>query len=80
MVIALWHDISWTLVVFGLYHGAGLVGLRLANQIRPADPDPSLGLRIVKNLAMFVYVLLGLPLLMLELADAPDFCSALVPF
>jgi len=80
MVIALWHDISWTLVVFGLYHGAGLVGLRLANQIRPADPDPSLGLRIVKNLAMFVYVLLGLPLLMLELADAPDFYSALVPF
>lgn len=78
MVIALWHDISWALVVFGLYHGAGLVGLRVANTLRPANPDPRLGLRMMKNLAMFVYVLLGLPLLILELGDAPDFYRALV--
>ena len=78
MVIALWHDISWALVVFGLYHGTGLIGLRIANRFRPANPNPSMGLRLVKNLAMFVFVLLGLPLLILELGDAPDFYTALV--
>lgn len=78
MVIALWHSLSWALVVFGLYHAAGLVGARLANKRRPAAEDPTLALRIGKNLAMFLFVMLGLPLLTLDIGTVFDFYSALV--
>jgi D-alanyl-lipoteichoic acid acyltransferase DltB (MBOAT superfamily) len=78
MVIALWHNISWALVVFGLYHGAGLILARLSNVRRPAQTNPSIPLRVGKNLVMFMFVLLGLPLLILQLEDAPDFYLALV--
>jgi alginate O-acetyltransferase complex protein AlgI len=80
MVIALWHNISWSLVVFGFYHAAALVGARVMNARRPAPADPSLRLRVGKNLAMFVFVMLGLPLLVLEIGDAPAFYSSLVGF
>ena len=33
MAIALWHDLSLPLIVFGLYHSCGLVGARLLNQV-----------------------------------------------
>ncbi|MEM9200694.1 MAG: MBOAT family O-acyltransferase [Actinomycetota bacterium] len=78
MVIALWHDITWPLVIFGLYHASALVGARMMNKWRPADPDPGLPLRVGKNLAMFVFVMLGLPLLILDLGALPDFYAALV--
>lgn len=78
MVIALWHDITLPLVIFGLYHAAALVGARVLNSRRPAATDPSLGTRIGKNLAMFVFVMCGLPLLALDLGQIPAFYSSLV--
>jgi len=76
MVIALWHDISWGLVVFGLYHAAGLVGQRwLASKRSPSE------IRLVrwaKVPLLFTFVMLSLPLLALELADALDFYRAMI--
>lgn len=46
MVIALWHNLSWAIVVFGLLHSAVLIGLRYAESRRtpeargPAIPRP----------------------------------------
>lgn len=80
MVIALWHDVSLPLVIFGLYHAACLVGARMLNKRRPANPEPSLLLRGTKMLSMFVFVMLGLPLLVLELDQIPDFYPALIGF
>ena len=77
MVIALWHDLSLSLVIFGLYHTAGLILHRIWVARHPvAQPRPrprALGAWAV----FFVYYLLSLPLLMLDLAALPDFYGRL---
>jgi len=78
MVIALWHSVSWPLVVFGLYHASALVGARRLHAVRPPAHEPSLALVVGKNIAMFVFVMLGLPLLVLELGDLTAFYGSLV--
>ncbi len=78
MVIALWHNISWSLFMFGLCHALVLVGARLLNGHRPAQKRPSLPLRVGKNLSMYTFVVLALPLLMIDIAEVPDFYLALL--
>lgn len=76
MVIALWHNISWGLVVFGLYHAAGLVLQRVSAARRP--PSSARAIRIAKVPFLFTYVMVSLPLLALELGDAVDFYRAMI--
>jgi len=78
MVIALWHDISLPLVVFGVYHICGLIGCRMLNQIRPAATEPSLLLTTGKGILLFVFVLVSLPLLTLRFAEIGPFYGSLV--
>lgn len=77
MVIALWHDISIPLVLFGVYHTSGLIGDRLLTQVRPAAPEPALILRTVKAMLLFVFVTVSLPLLALPLDELGHFYAAL---
>jgi alginate O-acetyltransferase complex protein AlgI len=78
MTIALWHDISIPLVIFGIYHSCGLIGDRMLNQSRPADPDPSRELVVGKAFALFLFVAVSLPMLSLHLGQLDDFYLALV--
>ncbi len=76
MVIALWHDISLSLIVFGLYHATGLIGQRLIASRRA--PSENRIVRWAKTPLLFTFVMLSLPLLALELADAADFYRAMI--
>ena len=76
MVIALWHDISIPLVMFGLYHGSGLVVHRMVADRRP--PSTSVWWRCVKVPVHYVYFVLSLPLLLLPLDQLGGFYSNLI--
>lgn len=76
MVIALWHDLTLSLVIFGLYHGTGLVAHRILSKRRP--PSESLALRPLKIAVHYVYFSLSLPMLLLSLSDLPDFYANLI--
>ena len=78
MVIALWHDISLPLVIFGIYHTAGLIGARVLNERRPAQADPSWQLKTLKAILLFLYVTASLPLLTLKFHDIGHFYGSLV--
>jgi D-alanyl-lipoteichoic acid acyltransferase DltB (MBOAT superfamily) len=78
MVIALWHDISVPLVIFGVYHTCGLIGARLLNQHRQVRIRPSWQLSVGKAILLFVYVTASLPLLTLKLDQIGPFYRALV--
>ena len=78
MVIALWHDITVPLVLFGLYHAAGLIGHRLLIQRRPPRADPHWTLRAAKIGSVFVFVSLSFPMLLIGLDDLGDFYSRLI--
>ena len=80
MVIALWHDISVPLVLFGIYHTCGLIGARLLNQVRPAAAEPSWLLQTGKGVLLFTFVTLSLPLLTLRWAEIGSFYDSLVGF
>jgi D-alanyl-lipoteichoic acid acyltransferase DltB (MBOAT superfamily) len=79
MVIALWHDISIPLVLFGLYHAAGLIGHRMLVQRRPPAAGNVL-LSATKMAMVFVFVVLSFPLLLLRLGDVRDFYAHLFGF
>lgn len=76
MVIALWHNISWGLVVFGLYHAAGLITQRFLAAKRP--PSDNRFIKVIKMPLLFTYVMISLPLLALELPQAADFYRAMI--
>ncbi len=76
MVIALWHDISWALFIFGLYHAAGLVAHRLLLKRREPS-DSQILTRVVKPAMLFTFVLVSLPLLTLRLDELGSFYGKL---
>jgi len=78
MVIALWHDISWPLVLFGIYHTCGLIGWRKLNEVRPAATAPSLRLTIGKGILLFMFVTVSLPLLTLSFGEIGRFYGSLI--
>lgn len=78
MVIALWHDVSVPLVIFGAYHAAGLIAHRWWVSGHPVPSPRPLASRIGANLIFFAYYLLSLPLLLLSLSDLPEFYGRLV--
>ena len=77
MVIALWHNLSIPLVIFGLYHTAGLIGHRWWLARHPVPAGRSLPRRVGAWAVFWVYYLLSLPMLMLELSSLPDFYERL---
>ncbi|MGN6611782.1 MAG: MBOAT family O-acyltransferase [Angustibacter sp.] len=79
MVIALWHDLSVPLVIFGIYHTAGLVTHRWWVTRHPVPADRSLARRAAAWLPFYAYFLLSLPLLMLDLSSLPTFYARLLP-
>jgi len=56
----LWHGASWTFLAWGLWHGTGLAAQRWW-QVTRGNPAPSthLGIRILKGVVTFHFVLLG---------------------
>ncbi len=76
MTIALWHDISIPLVLFGLYHSGGLIAHRLAADRRPARTGYLL--HVGKSAVLFVFFCLSLPLLLLQLNELPRFYLNLI--
>lgn len=76
LLIALWHDLTIGLVLFGLYHSAALIYGRTRAQA--ARQEPSGPLRRIRNILLtYIYVLLGFPLLFLPLKDAGLFYLAM---
>jgi D-alanyl-lipoteichoic acid acyltransferase DltB (MBOAT superfamily) len=78
MAIALWHDISIPLVVFGLYHAAGLIGHRYVKSKRPARLSEPLVRRLPKMAAMVGFFGLSLPLMVINGNQILPVYSALV--
>jgi alginate O-acetyltransferase complex protein AlgI len=78
MAIALWHDISFPLVIFGLYHAAGLMGHRYVKSKRP-PPENEPFLRRLPKMALLVgFFGLSLPLTAVGLNQVVPVYSALV--
>jgi D-alanyl-lipoteichoic acid acyltransferase DltB (MBOAT superfamily) len=70
-VIALWHDLSIGMLIFGLYHATALVLQRWWEGRRPRGrkvaPDPR-ALSLAKGFGTFVFVALSFPLLVVPKA------------
>jgi len=79
MVIALWHGLSIPLVIFGLYHSAGLVSHRMWVSRHPVPSPHPLLRRIGANVVFLIYFLISLPLLELHLSQLGTFYERLLP-
>lgn len=76
MVIALWHEFSWSYVLYGLYHGTALVGHSYWSQHRPAWFEARRFSPLYKGLSRFAVcslVAFGFPIIMLPVSELPDF-------
>lgn len=78
MVIALWHDLSVPLLMFGAYHSAGLVVHRRWVARHPVPAHRSLARRVPATMVFFGYYLLSLPLLLLDLSQLTEFYGRLL--
>jgi alginate O-acetyltransferase complex protein AlgI len=82
LVIALWHDVSLPLLIFGLYHGAGLALLRFL-QTKDLTVQKTLGTgrgaRLVAVLGTYIFVALSFPLLVLPGGQLVAFYRQLLP-
>ena len=76
LLIALWHNVTWATLVFGLYHSAALVGHRMLEQRR--SPASGSAVRWLKSVAVFAWFGMSLPLLHLDLGDSIDFYGAML--
>lgn len=78
MAIALWHGISIPLVVFGLYHAAGLMGHRYLLTKRQPPASESFLRRLPKMAAMVGFFGLSLPLMVIKAGQIVPVYSHLV--
>ena len=76
-MIALWHDISWGMVIFALYHGAGLIAHRIYSE-RVKKPSDNIVANWSKILGTYLFVVLSFPLLVMPLEEAGQFYLALM--
>ncbi|MDB4470718.1 hypothetical protein N9063_00380 [Deltaproteobacteria bacterium] len=78
MVIALWHDLSLGMLVFGIYHGVGLVTHRIFIDYAAKNKGPE-GIVVswAKIAATNVFVALSFPLLAMPLGEVGPFYLAL---
>ncbi len=83
MVIALWHDLSLGMLVFGVYHGIGLIVYRVMLDRKSARKEAArttesiLG-NWVRIAVTYLFVALSFPLLVMPLASASSFYLALI--
>lgn len=77
LVIALWHNISWGMLVFACYHGAGLIVHRMLSDRVPQSSNDSWPINWAKIFGTYLYVTLSFPLLVLPLEEAGSFYLAL---
>ncbi|MEO8888175.1 MAG: MBOAT family O-acyltransferase [Jatrophihabitantaceae bacterium] len=78
MAIALWHDISIPLVIFGLYHAAGLMGHRYVKSKRPPRASEPFLRRLPKMALLVGFFGLSLPLVAISTSQIVPVYSALV--
>lgn len=78
LAVALWHGLTVPLVLFGLYHGSGIIIWRLWS--RSHAPREGLLPRVARTASTFAFVALAMPLMTLKLQDIPSFYSALLGF
>ena len=78
MCIALWHDLSIPLIVFGLYHAAGLIGHRLVQARRPPPADQGVLLLAPKAVGVFLFFAFSLPLMVISADGIVPVYSALL--
>ena len=77
MVIALWHNISLPLVIFGLCHGTGLIVHRIyMGRKNPASSPPWHA--HVSRLMTYLFVTISFPLLFLPLDRLADFYLTMI--
>jgi alginate O-acetyltransferase complex protein AlgI len=67
LVIALWHEISWRYLLWGLYHGAGIIVWQLFHRYRPASWQAVSGWQshtsvVVSTLLTLNFVIVGFAL------------------
>jgi alginate O-acetyltransferase complex protein AlgI len=78
MAIALWHDISLPLVIFGIYHATGLIGHRWVKSKRPPPAAETFLRRLPKMAAVVAFFALSLPLVAINADQIVPVYSALV--
>lgn len=79
MVIALWHDLSLGMLVFGAYHGMGLIAHRvISGRIGGSSSTSSFMANCAKIVATYLFVALSFPLLAMPLENAMSFYLALI--
>ncbi|MDQ2729298.1 MAG: hypothetical protein M3Y91_15885 [Actinomycetota bacterium] len=76
VLIALWHDINLSTLVFGIYHAAGLLAHRAALKRRTPRRGPVLN--VVKPVLVFVWFAVSLPLLAMPLGDAASLYRSVI--
>ncbi|MEK7264531.1 MAG: MBOAT family O-acyltransferase [Pseudomonadota bacterium] len=82
MAIALWHAISWNMVIFGLFHAAFLLTHRFIENRRikaKRKLSENVAARALKSFGVFLYVSISIPLFTLRLQDIPEFYAKLAP-
>ena len=78
MTIALWHDLSFSMVLFGLYHALGLCISRFLTERRKKEGKEAINLPVLQMMGTFLYVMLSFPLIMLPWGALGRFYGALV--
>lgn len=76
-IIALWHDISWGMVIFALYHGLGLILHRMLTRNKKDTTDGPV-ISWLKILGTYLFVTFSFPLLVMPLENAGNFYLSLV--
>ena len=83
MVIAFWHGLEWSLVVFGLYHAVIAVGHRWLEELqrrRGVKKSTSPVINGLKMFGVFTCVSVSIPLFYMDISDIPGFYRLLLPF
>lgn len=80
MTIALWHELTFGMVVFGLYHGIGVIGHRIFQQRFSATRLFPAGVtgNMIKLSLTYLYVAISFPLLVMPLEKAASFYLFLI--
>ncbi len=81
MVISLWHNLSFSMVIFGLYHSAGLIIQRKFSawqKSKSLDLDNKLWARILSVVITHIFVLVSVPLLVIPANQIIPFYVALL--
>ena len=77
ITIGLWHDIKWSFVLYGVFHASGIMLERIL-RTRFALPSRASGLLgVALNLAVFMFVALGMPMVMLPVNQLLPFYISL---